>query len=218
MCDVGNNIRKYRKNAGLTQEELGRLSGLSTMSIRRYESNDRKPNIEQLRKISSALGIILGNLLEGNFNEYLDEIREDFSSSGKKVPDSFQIEVDDKFVVQLEKVKKMLSANPKDPRTRAQVKHALNDIVCELGYKNERDFIIKQIELNINSLNEKGLTKVLGLTQDLLLITDYLADIESEKEKSTFELNAAHKRTDIEVTDEMQKHDDAIMDDDSEWE
>lgn len=32
------------------------------------------------------------------------------------------------------------------------------------------------------------------------------------------ELNAAHERTDIEVTEEMQKHDDAIMDDDSGWE
>lgn len=31
-------------------------------------------------------------------------------------------------------------------------------------------------------------------------------------------LNAAHERTDIEVTDEMRKHDDDIMNDDSEWE
>ena len=31
-------------------------------------------------------------------------------------------------------------------------------------------------------------------------------------------LNAAHERTDIEVTDEMKKHDDDIMNDDSEWE
>lgn len=31
-------------------------------------------------------------------------------------------------------------------------------------------------------------------------------------------LNAAHERTDIEVTEEMRKHDDNIMMDDSEWE
>lgn len=30
--------------------------------------------------------------------------------------------------------------------------------------------------------------------------------------------NAAHERTDIEVTDEMRQHDDSIMNDDSEWE
>ena len=32
------------------------------------------------------------------------------------------------------------------------------------------------------------------------------------------EVNAAHARTDIEPTDEDQAHDDAIMNDDSEWE
>lgn len=32
------------------------------------------------------------------------------------------------------------------------------------------------------------------------------------------DLAAAHERTDIEVTEEMQKHDDDIMNDDSEWE
>lgn len=31
------------------------------------------------------------------------------------------------------------------------------------------------------------------------------------------EVKAAHERTDIEVTDEMKKHDDDIMNDDSEW-
>ena len=31
------------------------------------------------------------------------------------------------------------------------------------------------------------------------------------------ELAAAHERTDIEVTDQMRKHDDDIMMDDSEW-
>ena len=32
------------------------------------------------------------------------------------------------------------------------------------------------------------------------------------------ELAAAHDRTDIKVTEEMKKHDDDIMNDDSEWE
>lgn len=35
---------------------------------------------------------------------------------------------------------------------------------------------------------------------------------------SSLLLNAAHERTDIEVTEEMKKHDDDIMNDDSEWE
>ena len=50
--------------------------------------------------------------------------------------------------------------------------------------------------------------------------------LEKEWERSTVSietncktvLKAAHERTDIKVTDEMRKHDDAIMNDDSEWE
>lgn len=43
------------------------------------------------------------------------------------------------------------------------------------------------------------------------------ADKEQELKEDSL-LKAAHERTDIEVTDEMRKHDDDIMNDDSEWE
>lgn len=220
MCDIGNNIKKYRRMAGLTQEELGNLSGLSTMSIRRYESNSRKPNIEQLRKISNALGIILGKLLEGNFKEYADEITEDFSSSGKKIPQSMQIEVPDKLGEQIEEAKRILSINPKDPKTRAQAKQVLNDVAIELGYKNERDFTINQIKMNISDLNEKGLHKVLELTQDLLMIKAYLVKASDETDKTYLNADAAHSRTDIapeKHTEELKQQEDDMMDNDDLW-
>lgn len=48
------NIRKYRKLLGLTQEQLAISSGLSLMSIRRYESGDRHPNAKALQAICSG--------------------------------------------------------------------------------------------------------------------------------------------------------------------
>lgn len=42
----GNELRKARKEAGLTQIELAKASGLSHMSIRRYETNDRLPELD----------------------------------------------------------------------------------------------------------------------------------------------------------------------------
>lgn len=216
MCNVGNNIKKYRKIIGLTQEQLGTLSGLSTMSIRRYESNDRKPNIEQLRKISNTLGVSLGSLLEGNFKEYVDEIKNDFSSSGKKMPQSIQIEVPDELGERIEEVKKILSTNPKDLHARTYARQVLNDIALELGYDNDRDFIINQIKMNINDLNEKGLRKVLELTQDLILIKDYLLDSKLNN-NHYLEPVAAHERTDTEVTSDMVQTDDDIMDNSKIW-
>lgn len=49
--------------------------------------------------------------------------------------------------------------------------------------------------------------------KDLLDYSFYLL----QKENPDSVLHAAHERTDIEVTDEMRKHDDDIMMDDSEW-
>ena len=52
-------------------------------------------------------------------------------------------------------------------------------------------------------------------TVDMILEREYHR---SDLPKRDSLLNAAHERTDIEVTDEMRRHDDDIMNDDSEWE
>ena len=53
---IGEQIRHVRKYMGLTQKELGRLSGTSETTIKQYELGKRQPRLEQLQKISHALG------------------------------------------------------------------------------------------------------------------------------------------------------------------
>lgn len=57
-------IRRKRKFLGLTQEELGKRSGLSTMSIRRYERGDRVPNYRAVTMIATGLGCDTSELLD----------------------------------------------------------------------------------------------------------------------------------------------------------
>lgn len=54
---IGWKIQAHRKLKGLTQAELAAASGLSEMSIRRYESGDRLPPISVAKKIAEALSI-----------------------------------------------------------------------------------------------------------------------------------------------------------------
>ena len=54
---VGENIRKYRKEKGLTQKKLAELTQLNEVTIRSYEAGKYKPKFEQLRKIAIALDI-----------------------------------------------------------------------------------------------------------------------------------------------------------------
>jgi transcriptional regulator with XRE-family HTH domain len=67
--DVSERIKSCRKSANLTQVELADKSGISLMSIRRYEANKRKPNITQIEKIAAALYIKPFDLLGA---EYFD--------------------------------------------------------------------------------------------------------------------------------------------------
>ena len=60
---IGERIRNYRKIVGLTQKELGTLSGTSERTIQNYETGKRQPRIEQLQKIAPILKVSVTNLL-----------------------------------------------------------------------------------------------------------------------------------------------------------
>ena len=61
---IGEKIQFYRKANKLTQKELSELSGISEISIRKYEAGDRFPKNEQLQKIASVLEIGGNELLD----------------------------------------------------------------------------------------------------------------------------------------------------------
>ena len=52
---IGEMIRKRRKYAGMTQQDLADAAGISVMSVRRYETGERTPNVEVIRKIAKGL-------------------------------------------------------------------------------------------------------------------------------------------------------------------
>ena len=48
--------KKYRKELGLTQSELGKRAGISQPNITRFESGNYNPSLEFLVKIAGARG------------------------------------------------------------------------------------------------------------------------------------------------------------------
>lgn len=71
--NLSENIKKYRKEKGMTQEELANKCGLSKNGLWNYENGKREPNIETLTKIARALNISTGDLLG---NDSIIEINE----------------------------------------------------------------------------------------------------------------------------------------------
>ena len=59
---IGENIRKARKAAGMTQEELAAKAGMHKGSIAQYERGLRNPKKEYIQKIVSALDVSYSEL------------------------------------------------------------------------------------------------------------------------------------------------------------
>ncbi len=62
---IGNRIKEERLKRNLTQEELGKLIGVSKVAISHYERGEEQPKMEKLVKLSEVLNLtpnyILGN-------------------------------------------------------------------------------------------------------------------------------------------------------------
>lgn len=61
---VGDQIKKYRKIKGLTQQQLGARLGISQALIGQYETGKRNPKTAQLERIARALEITVDDILE----------------------------------------------------------------------------------------------------------------------------------------------------------
>lgn len=61
---VGENIRKIRKEKGLTQKKLGELSGINEVQIRQYELGRANPKLETIDKIAAALKVNIVDIME----------------------------------------------------------------------------------------------------------------------------------------------------------
>ncbi|MFR9113689.1 MAG: helix-turn-helix domain-containing protein [Acutalibacteraceae bacterium] len=60
---IGDNIRRFRKERGITQKKLGELCGIAEPNIRKYENGKQNPKLETIEKIASALGVTAFDLM-----------------------------------------------------------------------------------------------------------------------------------------------------------
>lgn len=70
---IGDNIKQFRKDKGLSQKALGNKIGVSQQMIAQYESNKREPKLQTLVKIATALDIPVFYLLSNCSSFVLDE-------------------------------------------------------------------------------------------------------------------------------------------------
>lgn len=78
-----NVLRSLRKNAGMSQEELGNKLGLAKSTISMYESGTREPSLEILEAIADTFNVDMNTLTDSKksaevsteLQEYLEELK-----------------------------------------------------------------------------------------------------------------------------------------------
>lgn len=66
----GKNLKRERKRAGITMDELAEQAGVTQAQISFYERNINKPSIEKLEAIARALNIPVSKLLDEDVTLY----------------------------------------------------------------------------------------------------------------------------------------------------
>ena len=64
LRQVGQRVAQARRDRGFTQEQLAEAVGIEAVSLSRLETGDRALSLSTLARISDALGVGLGDLLD----------------------------------------------------------------------------------------------------------------------------------------------------------
>ncbi len=73
--EFGNNIKKARKDKGLSQENLADILCVTRSAITRYENGEVFPNPEQISIICEVLGICSNDLFDSSNNKIINKER-----------------------------------------------------------------------------------------------------------------------------------------------
>lgn len=88
VMTFGGKLKKARKEAGLTQEQLAEKISVSRSAVAKWETDKGMPDIDNLRLISELVGVSIDYLLDEqeriSFNETRESVNlEDYKTTGK---------------------------------------------------------------------------------------------------------------------------------------
>ncbi len=167
---VAENIRKIRKEKGLTQKQLGELCipKIGESTIRKYELGLLNPKIETIRKIASAL--------EMNLFEFIDDDYFDIATDEEPGSEANEIMF---FAQKREAIKNILNNQDMSDKEKTSLVHDIilqSEIVANMHLEDARIGDMHLFEMCYDMLNEKGRDKAREMLLMLTKIPEYQAE------------------------------------------
>ena len=85
--EIGNRIRKYREEIGISQKELAQKIGVSNGRVSNWEQGINRPDADMLAEICIVLNVSPSLLLDVHIND-------DFSDKERKVINAYRCKKD----------------------------------------------------------------------------------------------------------------------------
>ena len=85
--NIGERIKQFRKNRGLTQIKLSELLQISPITVRRWEWGERKPDIDIMPKLADTLNTSVNDLMGLRDTEKQPNTSKEITSLMEKVAD-----------------------------------------------------------------------------------------------------------------------------------
>ncbi len=80
---LGNQIRSFRLNSGFSQVEMAKMLNISQVTFCRYETGDREPNVDTIRKLCIIFNCTSDELLEIDSDNVRKEISKKLLKNNK---------------------------------------------------------------------------------------------------------------------------------------
>ncbi len=157
----GKNLAKFRKQRGLTQEQLVKLSGVGISQIRRYEADKSTPSLDATIRLVRAIGVSIDEMVFDKTtaiasNKIIDrELLEQFEMI------SYMDEEERNLVKKIlegvivkNQVEKLLKPKPEKPWS--QRFREITDRLAQGAKDYSQDDIDKVIDEAVAAVREKG--------------------------------------------------------------
>lgn len=89
--EIGNQVKKYRNEMNLSQDELAQKIYVSRQTISNWKNNKNYPDIKSLLLLSSLFNVSLDMLVKGDLEKMKEEIKEEDITSFKKLSNIFAV-------------------------------------------------------------------------------------------------------------------------------